>query len=92
MYVCMYVCVRAVECGSEFFRIDSCVIQSYFMSPCLLCVYGCSDERGEKQHGEDGNEFMEERREWTLPDPLYAGELFFLCVKSEEDLKVMVKH
>ena len=51
MYVCMYVCVRAVECGSEFFRIDSCVIQSYFMSPCLLCVYGWSDEGGEDGDG-----------------------------------------
>ena len=33
--------------------------------------------------------FLEEVREWGLPDLLYADELV-LCGKLEEDLKVMV--
>ena len=41
-------------------------------------IYGCSDERGEK-----------EGRKWRLSDFLYADDLV-LCGESEEYLRVMV--
>ena len=47
------------------------------------CIYGCSDEGGE-------DEDAEKRREWRLPDLLYADDLVF-CGESEEDLMSMVE-
>ena len=39
--------------------------------------------------GRRGVDFMEDGREWRLPDLLYADDLV-LCGESEEDLRVMV--
>ena len=59
------------------------------------CIYGCSDER-EDGDGKEGSEipgkrekFLEERREWRLPDLLYADQLV-LYGESKEDLRVRV--
>ena len=53
------------------------------------CVYGCSDEGGEDRDGKEGSEIPGDRREWRLPDLLYADDLV-LRGKSEEDLRAMV--
>ena len=34
--------------------------------------------------------FQEEGREWRLPSPLYADDLF-LCGESQDDLRAMVE-
>ena len=39
--------------------------------------------------GRRGVSFLEDGREWRLPDFLYADDLV-LCGESEEDLRVMV--
>ena len=39
--------------------------------------------------GRRGVRFLEEGREWRLPDLLYADD-FVLCCESEEDLRSMV--
>ena len=75
---------------SEWFRVDSGMRQGCVMSPCLFNVYmdGVMIEvkMGMKKRGV---RFMEEGREWSLPDLLFAGN-FVLCGESEEDLRVMV--
>ena len=58
----------------------------------LQCLYHCNDKRGKNGDVEDGSKVSGGReRGWRLPGLLYADD-FILWIKSEEDLKVMVRH
>ena len=57
---------------------------------CLLGYSMICDEGGEDGDEKEGSSFLEDGREWRLPDLLYADDLF-LCGKSEQDLRVMVR-
>ena len=56
----------------------------------LYYVFGCNDERGEMRKGRMRGRFLENGREWRLPNLLHANNLV-LCGKSKQDLKVMVE-
>ena len=62
----------------------------YHVPLVLQCIYRRSDEGGEDGMGRRGVRFLEEGREWKVPDLLYADELV-LCSESEEDLGAMVE-
>ena len=60
------------------------------MPPWLFSVY--IDEvmkEGKMRMGRRGGRFLEDRKEWRLPDLLYADNLV-LCGELEKDLKAMV--
>ena len=60
------------------------------MSPWLFNVYMDGGMKEVKMvMGRRGVKFLEDGRDWRLPDPLYVDDLF-LCGESEEDLSVMV--
>ena len=88
IYVENLACVRVKGSESEWIRIDGEVRQGYIMSSWLFNVYkdGVMKEVG---MGRRGVRFLEDGREWRLPGPFYADELF-ICGESEEDLRVMV--
>ena len=61
------------------------------MSPWLFNVYMDAVMKEVKMGiGRRGVRFLEDGREWILPDLLYVDYLF-LCGVSEENLRVMVR-
>ena len=75
---------------SKEFRIGSEVRQGYIMSPWLLNVYMNRVMKEVKMRiGRRGVSFLEDGREWRLPDLLCADDLV-LCGELEENLRVMV--
>ena len=71
MYLDSSACVRVKGGESKRFRIDSGV---YHVPLALQCIYGWSDG-DENGDAKEGVSFLEERREWRLPDLLYADGL-----------------
>ena len=51
----------------------------HHVSLSLQCVYGCIDERGEKEVGWIVVRFLEKMREGRFPDLLYADDFGFMC-------------
>ena len=83
-----YVRIKINE--SRRFRIGSGVRQGCIMFPWLSNIYmdGVMKEVNMGM-GRKGVSFMEDRREWRLPNLLYTNDLV-LCGELEEDLKVIV--
>ena len=83
-----YVRVKCDE--SERFRIDCGVRYWCIMSPWLFNAYMDGVMRKVKMGmGRSGVSFLQDGREFRLPDLLYADDLV-LCGGSEEELRVMV--
>ena len=89
MYVNSIPCVKVKGVESEYFRIDSGVIQVCIMSPWLFSVYICAVMKEVKMSmGRMGVWFIEEGR---LPGLLYADDLI-LYGDVAENLKVMMRN
>ena len=90
MYVDSSAFVRVKGSESELFRIDIGMRQECIMSPWLFNLY--MDGVMEVKMGMErkGVRFLEDGREWRLPDLLYADDLV-LYGESEEDLRMMVR-
>ena len=59
------------------------------MTLALQCIYERNDDGGENRMKRRGVRFLEDGREWRLPELLYKEDLV-LCEESEEDLRAIV--
>ena len=76
IYVDSSASVRVKGGGSERFRIDKGVRQGFIMSTWLFNVNMDGVMKEVKMGmGRRGMVFLEDGREWRLPDPLYADDL-----------------
>ena len=65
IYVNTLACVGVTGCESECFRIDRGVRRGFIISlGSSMCIYGCSDEKGENGDREEEMRFLEEGRDW----------------------------
>ena len=90
IYVDSSACVRVKGGKSERFRIDSGARQGCIKSPWLFNLYMDGVMKEVKVGmGKRGMKFLEDGREWILPDLLYDDDLV-PCGEWEEDLRAMV--
>ena len=87
MYIDSFACVRVKGGESERFRIDSGYINFLWLFKLYMYAVMKEVKMGTKRRGVI---FLEEEREWRLPNLLYEDD-FVLCGESEEDLRAVVE-
>ena len=80
--------LRMYDVGGKYFNV---IKSMYVSSKTTQSVYGCSDEISENEDGEEGSNISGLEEKGRILGLLYTEDFVF-CVKSEEDLKVMMSH